>query len=464
MTIIAPTSACTLLHDFAQENGGALIYRSTSRPIYSVSFHCLPGLFGQMVRDIATSGGVAAEIVFFTLVAIISLLTKGSADVLYPNGRRLSVGGNVWLSAPLTSGKDVVLRILMRPLEEAWAMRISAKGAKQDGRFLIEDDVPFDAMMKILHKHQTIGYFTDEPGQFEKMLKHDSKWNRTLEDASVWRARHSGKPIEPCLTVFVRDESDVRDGKVLQAASQKSGARLLNHFLYARIEDSHVKGPLHRAGLAADTIQAYEVKLQPWVDARSIQSNHGGIYERPSVTFSRESVQYLDHTDDEIRSHCGPGGRWASVARYAAGHIERAARFAGSLHVFEHGTEGEISLETLKCADAIGKWCLNSVAQAIYEPPKLTQAEIAAAALEQGLIQLYLTNHDGKPFLKSDIRARTVGWGVEPTRFDRALTVLGIQGKVKTFSHENRQWVELVCVPEFSRTPFYLREVHGSVG
>lgn len=462
MNLINPISAHMPLYSLDQENRGALMDNYTSRSIHSASFHRLPGLFGQIVRDLAASGGVAAEVVFFTLIAIISLLTKGSADVLYPNGRRLSVGGNVWLSAPLTSGKDTVLRILMRPLEQDWAMRISANRAKQSGGFLIDDDVPFDAMTKILHKHPIVGYFTGEPGQFEKMLKHASKWYRILEGEFVRRAQHSGKPIEPCLTVFLTDEPDVREAKILQTASQKIGARFLNHFFYARLDAPHLEGPLHRACLSAETTLLYEAQVQVCLDALLMQNMHGGIFQRPPLIFSREAVQHLDHVDPEVRSHCGPGGRWASVAKYAAGHIERIARFSGSLHVFAHGTQGEISLETLKCADAIGKWCLDCVAQTISEPPKLTQAEIDAAALEEGLIHLCFSSACETRFRKSDIRAFAVGWGVAPTRFDRALAVLGKQGKVRTYSHGNRRCVEILCVPEFSRIPPYLRTVPGS--
>lgn len=462
MNIFTPIETHARGHSIDQGWRGVMMDRFNPPLLEYSPFPMLPGLSGQMLRDITASGNVDINVVGFQLAAVMSLLTQGSANVVWPNGKEMTIGVNVWLSAPSWSCTSSILEIFMKPIQEDLATRRSADSTSRHGRFLIDGDVPFEAMAQILRKHSIAGYFTEEPGKLKKMLKSGSKWAKFLDGTLHGIARDPSKSIEPCLTIFSTDESDESDAKTLRDAIKKGGAVFLNYFFLARLSNPHLGSSLHRVGLSIEVLHAYRKKVEERLNFIFRQNNLWNVHELPTITLSPDAAECLDHINDVVRSNCAPETQWASVAWYGAEHIQRVTRIAGSIHVFEYGAEGEISLDTLQCADAIGRWCIESVLRTIYEPPKLTQAEFDAAVLEKGLISLYFSEACRTHFFISDIRTHALGLGLTPARFTRALALLGKQNKVRPFPHLNRRCVEILCVPEFSRISPYLRTVPGS--
>lgn len=454
-TTSMPTLVQTPTDSTHLKKRGGMMSRFSRSLSQSSSIHGWPGLSGQMLHDLTSSGGVAPGIVESVLVASISFLTQGLAYVACPNGQKLTIGANVHLLAPSWSGKSSILKILMEPVEQYLAMR-QANGESLPAGLLMAGDMTGKALVRSLHGCPSAGYFTDAPRQFKKLLKDDYILSKVRTGMQAPYAQDSGKRIAPCLTMFVTDEPDVFDAKMLRDASKKGGAGILGHVFLAHLPNPRVKGPLHRVNLSPETKLVYGQRAHDLLDSTIQQIEQQKTQECPTLLFDTEAGAYLDHTDHEARRRCTSGGQWASIPEYAMGHVERVLRLAAAIHVFEHGTEGEITLDSLQCADAIGQWFATSFTQAIYEPPKLTQAEMDAAILEKAFIDLYYASSCCVQFFKSDIQAHALGFGLTPARFNRALAVLGEQGKIRTFSYQNKPCIEFLTMPEFSRTPYYL--------
>ena len=81
-------------------------------PLYTFA-----GLAGEVTRDLGR-GSICPSIIGAQTCGLVSLLTQGIADVAWPNGQRVPVGANVFLVAPSSSGKTVIFRNLMEPVEE----------------------------------------------------------------------------------------------------------------------------------------------------------------------------------------------------------------------------------------------------------------------------------------------------------------------------------------------------------
>ena len=186
--------------------------------------------------------------------------------------------------------------------------------------------------------------------------------------------------------------------------------------------------------------QAYGKKIQELLDL-AINHVQQGI-DRPALHLSTEAARYLISLEDEVRSNRVPGSPFFFISEYVSRHIERVLRLAGVLHVFEYGASGEISVDTIQRAATLGSWYVDSYAQMIYEPPKQTQADVDAIALEQAMRHIFYTTGSSF-FLKSRLHTSSVNLGFTPNRFTRALAILGGQHKVRVFMHGKTSWVEL---------------------
>lgn len=113
MTTSMPTLVQTPTDSTYLKKRGAMMSHISLPVSQSSSIHGWPGLSGQMLHDLTSSGGVDPGIVKSELVTSISLLTQGLAYVACPNGQKLTIGANVQLLAPSWSGKSSILKILM---------------------------------------------------------------------------------------------------------------------------------------------------------------------------------------------------------------------------------------------------------------------------------------------------------------------------------------------------------------
>jgi len=402
--------------------------------------HVYTGLLGDIMRRL-TACGAPAEIVGAVLMAVASLLTQSLADVIWPNGLRAAIGANNWVIASSTSGKSLIYKILVEPIEAYLAER--SKGNNSTFDFFIEDATR-EALLQSLASWPVASLQTDEAGMITKLLRDAATLVKLLDGSPIRSARVStGRVALLChrLCALFMEQPDVFEEKKVHLGASKGGIGLANRFFFARLNRLVSDTSLHQLGLSDSLKQAYDKKIQELLDASILQVEKKG-HERPALHLRVDAIQYLLNLDNAVRRNCSPGFPWFFISEYASRHVERVLRLAGTLHVFEHGIEGEISVDTIERSDILGQWYVESFAQIFYEPPKLSQTEADAIELEAAIRRAgQASGHT--LFKQSEMRAYAPNLGLTPARFTRALAALGGQGKIRVHMQRNVPWIEL---------------------
>jgi hypothetical protein len=397
----------------------------------------------MLAHNLSASGGVAVEIIGTVLIVIASLLTQGIANVMWPNGQEMSIGANGLVISPSGSGKSRILKIFMKAIEQYLAMRIRASDGSKHYDLLLED-ANREALVQHLHESPVAGLITEEAGLLKRLLKDAATLVKLLDGSPLRSARISTGRIALLwhrLSMLLMEQPDVfKETKALLGAS-KGGVGLVNRFFVVQLNGLSAWGSPHNVGLSAEAEQAYEKRVHELLDALIEHVEQGG-HERPKLKLSGEASDYLISLDREARRNCTPDSPWFPFSEYILRHAERVLRLAGVFHVFEYGTDGEISLDTLQRAEKFGNWYVESFAQIFYEPPKQTQAEVDADELETSFFQTCRLA-GFSVFRQSAMRTQALNLGLTPTRFTRALAVLCKQGRTRMVSHRNEPWIEL---------------------
>jgi len=423
----SPREACECLRNSGRFT---LTYMLANYPIHSVF-----GLMLQIARTLNT-GRIASEIIGMELIGFASVLTKGLADVEWPNGLTSPIGANIYLLAPPSSGKSLIYRILALAIE-AWLKQFnSVVGSGKRFGLFVEGETP-EAILTHLVDCPIAALVTDEV-------------------ALVTR-------LKPALLIKLVDRIALRSGTVTKGRTE-----VLDHsfslFCLGPLEKlADVKKALRTSGCANRLLIAcsngkatvdgsmHEVKLSPEVEeawrkkVNELLTMNAAYIEkpdkkRPVLRLSPKALEYFIWLEEQVRRQNASGSPLEHISEYIKRHIERVLRLSGSLHVFEYGVEGEISEDTLKCAAELCGWHIEAFAQAVYEQPKLMQADKDAAELERAILQFFHTNGISQCRL-SEMRTNALNLGLTPTRFTRALATLASQGKVRVVSHRNTPWV-----------------------
>lgn len=426
------------------------------RPSYPV--RNFPGLLGMLAHNLSASGGVAVEIIGTVLIVIASLLTQGIANVMWPNGQEMSIGANGVVVSPSASGKSLIFKILKKAIEQYLAMRSGVnQGGKHEG--LLLEDSTREALVQDLYEWPVAGLITDEAGGLKRLLKDAPTLVKLLDGSPFRSARISTGRIALLrhrFSMLLMEQPDIFDQTKPLLGAGKGGVGLINRFFVVRSNDFRVRNSPHDIGLADEVEQAYEKRVHELLDAL-IEHVELGNHERRPLKLRADARDCLIDLDCEARRKCTPDSPWFFISEYISRHAERVLRLAGVFHVFEYGTEGEISLDMLQRAESFGNWYVESFAQIFYEPPKQTQAEVDADELENSFFQTCrLTGCS--VFRQSAMRTQAMNLGLTPTRFNRALAVLCKQGRARMVLHRNVPWIELNIsqLPQLSRIPYYL--------
>lgn len=400
--------------------------------------HAFTGLSGELMHCL-TIGGLSAEIVGTVLITIVSFLTQGIADVVWPNGQKSPIGVSGMVIAPSGIGKSVILKILMNAIEQCLS-RLS----QIDEKFLdfLIEDATREAIVESLSRFPVAGLLTDEAGQLQHLFRHAATLVKLLDGAPLRNARVStGRKalLGQRLTMLLMAQPDVFEG-IKHLFLPKGGVGAGNRLFYAPCNGLVAGGSLHHVSLNESVELAYNEKVAALLDA-TIQHVEKQTKERPALCLSVAATQSLINLGDEVRRKCFPGAPWYFISEYVSRHAERVLRLAGALHVFEYGIEGEISVDTIQRAATLGAWYIEAYAQMVYEPPKPTQAETDAIELERAIHQFFHTAGSSK-FRQSEMRSCALNLGLTPTRFTRALATLGGQGKVRVVMQRNTPWIE----------------------
>jgi hypothetical protein len=408
-----------------------------------------PGLLGKIAGDLSSSGVVAPEIIGTEQIGFASLLTQGIADVTWPNGQSISIGANANVAAPSGSGKSIVFKILMQQIEKCLALLMTEnKGELYD---LLLEDATREALVKSLSVCPIAGVFTEEAGVLKRLLNDAPTLVKLVDGSPLRSARISTGRVALLghrLSILLLEQPEIFEQTKQLMGMGKGGVGLVNRMFFSLTKDVRAGSSPHDVRLSDEVANAYEMRVRKLLDAL-FERVELGVHERPTLKLSAEASRHLTSLDREARRHCTPDSPLFFISEYILRHAERVLRLAGVFHVFEHGAEGEISLDILLRAESFGDWYVNSFAQMFYEPPQLTQVEVDADELEQLLIQTCWTGTS--MFRQSEMRTLALNVGLTPTRFTRALACLCKQGRAWMMSHQNKPWIAL----NLSRLPQY---------
>lgn len=403
--------------------------------------HAFKGLLGAMLNCL-TGSGIATELVGTQLIAFASLLTQGGADVVWPNGMKSPIGNSCLLVAPSGSGKTVIFKLLMTLIDGYLTELIKRNSLAKLPIFFLEDATR-EAIVKSLHDWPIAALFTDEAGQLKGLFKYSPTLVKLLDASTLRNARISTGRVELVGYRFCAlwmEQPDVFTETKAQMGVGKGGVGLINRLFVVQTSGAVDSGSLHQVCLSDSVNQEYDKKIRELLGL-AIKHVEQDI-ERPALRLSPEASCYLISLEDEVRRNREPGSPFFFISEYLSRHVERVLRLAGVLHVFEYGADGDISFDTIQQAATLGNWYVDSYAQIAHEPPKQTQAEVDALALEQAMRQSFYAT-GSSCFLKSRIHTSSVNLGLTPNRLTRALAILGGQRKVRVFMHGKTSWVEL---------------------
>ncbi|TCK97138.1 DUF3987 domain-containing protein [Paraburkholderia sp. BL9I2N2] len=439
MFISEPMSDRTQTYSIVRAKGGALRNPlAPSRPSYPIG--SFPGLLGMLARDLSASGGVAAEIVGTELIAFASLLTQGIADTTWPNGQPISIGANGLLASPSGSGKSLIFKRLIHPIEKY----LATDNQRRERCHLLLEDATREAIVKDLHEWPVAGLLTDEAGMLKSLLRDAPTLVKLLDGSPLRSARISTGRIALLgqrFSMLLMEQPEIFEETKLLLGASKGGVGLVNRFFVVASTDFCAENSPHSVTLSGDVAQMYDTRVQELLGMLFEHVEQGNPV-RPTVKLSVEASRCLVDVDHEARRKSMPGSPWSFIAEYILRHAERVLRLAGVFHVFEHGSRGEIALDTLQRAESFGNWYVESFAQIFHEEPKPTKAEVDADELGNAFVQMWLSK--GIWMLRqSELRTWALNLGLTSTRFTRALAVLCKQGRVGVFPYRNVPWVEL---------------------
>lgn len=155
-----------------------------------------------------------------------------------------------------------------------------------------------------------------------------------------------------------------------------------------------------------------------------------------SVVAGHHAEQYLSWLSDEYARASQPGTDLHRISEYTSRSTQRVRQMAGAFHVFEHGTEGEISLETVQQSALIDQTSVETLLRLTYEPPKVTPAVILEYELRNFMIRTGFTQ-----VRLSEITSNSVNFGLTTAQVKKALAELGGMRRIWVEKHGKTTWV-----------------------
>lgn len=402
------------------------------------------GLMSELFGDLA-AGGIAPELIGATLIAFASLLTQGVADVAWPNGKRCPAGISVYIIANSSLGKSLLQTLLSAPLEEIFTEIAELCEGKRQPIFLVED-ASREALIESLIAWPCAGLFCDEADMIRRLFLAAATLAKLIDGTPLNHARISTGRVQlrgHRFCMCVSEQPDKFAEKIDRIGAKKGGVGLPNRMLMTNVTTSAIYGRarLHDTKLSEGVESAYRDRARKLL-LKTVERAKSLPAERSLIRTEYQAAEFLKEIDDHAGLLSRPGGQFDFIAEYVNRHVERVLRLAAAMHIFEYGDEGEVSLDTVQRAHAIGKFHIENYAHLMYEPPKLSQAEEDSLILERAMWQIY-TNHGVSQHLLRDMRSFSPNIGLTSPRLTRALAVLGGQGRVRVVRLNGKDVVEL---------------------
>lgn len=408
---------------------------------YSLSAYP-PTLFSAILSSL-TANGISPGAVWVQLCAVISLLTQGLADILWPNGQRAPIGANGLLVGASGSGKSLIFKLLMAIIEEILA------DAPKDDAFLsagplIEDTSPA-AIIEHLAEHPYAAICAQEAGTLTSLHNAGPLLAQLLDGSTLRKSRFNTEKVRLVghrLTMLALLQPVVRE-KVNLFQFKPGGSGVDNRFLVATAGDS--ERPFHDVKLPDHLRETYRCRARELLQATSANAQ-AKPKSLPRMMLSDDARSFLLHVDQEMRNQARSRlSPLTSCAEYVSRHAERVLRLAGSLHLFNQGISAitsDVSIETLRAADEIDRQSIHAVQQLLYTPPVPTQAERDANQLLEGLQRFYAAY--GNPYFEiSKLRRYAAGFGLTSARVTKALPVVVMWGAAQILTSGNKDLLQL---------------------
>ena len=413
----------------------------------------LPGLSGEIVQALAMSS-IDPAIAVIALIACISLVTQGIADIAWPNGLTSPIGTSGLLIAPSGGGKSTVMRLLTEPIRRI--IQELEREMLKPGRkalFFIEDATR-EAIVMHLVEWAVAGLFTDEGGLLKPLFKNAAPTLTKLTDglpmhhARVSTGRASIENQR--LTILAMMQPSVLEELRELLGARNGGQGMINRSIVGCARLAPTQAGVFNPSLPATTHARYSERLSDLI-AKSIDAVRS---KSKRATLQLEPMAAERFADIRRHARLKQGNaRFASATEYVSRNPERVLRTAGALHVFHHGPVGEVQLESIEAAHHIDLWSIESYMALIEIPSKPTQLEEDVARLEHELTRA--ANVYGPTFKLSVLRRMSPNIGLTKSRFDRALPLLAHSGKISVYLNGREDWAFV----NTSRMPFPLSPV-----
>ncbi len=383
------------------------------------------------------------NIIATQLTASISMLAQGAADVAWPNDLASAVGVSVQLVAASGSGKTVASRTLVEPisLHMREIARVATNGRPPLDIFI--EDVTREATIEHLRVCPVAVLHSDEAGQLKPLLKTAAPtFAKLIDGAPLRNARISTGRVELTNYRFMMslmEQPDVfRDTKMLLGANN-GGVGLMNRFNFGVAQASPVGASVFNLKLSADIQTRYEQRICKLLEA-TVKLVHDR-QPRPKLVLTEEAQGSLIRAGTQMRVAAQQDARFAAASEYVARHSERVLRFAGALHVFEHGPTGEVDIDCVETSRQVDLLSIEAYLQLTHEPPQRSQADLDAERIQHELTQMTYVGQYAFPV--SYLRRLSPNLGITKGRFDRALALLGDRRFVTLFIHERQDWLRV---------------------
>lgn len=380
---------------------------NTLKPAGQRHVALLPGLLGQIEEALTASGADQASVVGH-LCAIASLMAQGIADGAWPNDCVLPAGCSTMTVVPSGVGKSLITDLLLNPVRRAWNSReVPSRDRKRNSRqepqharedseeenegpapTLLVEDATSPALVQHLISWPVIGLFTDETAMLADLLRKDAGLLAKLSDGTPY-SRSRGLTRRVTITghrfvmLFQAQPNVFQRNRIFLGASGGGGIGFINRVLLLKSAKTSLETNNFSVKLPPALAAGYEFRIEELMDM-SIEAVGCGI-ERPVVSLSSAAKNALEANQREVRAQWG---QVTYMGEYVNRHAERTLRLATALHTFEVGPIGEISVETLACADAIGRRSLEDFFALAVPPRKTSRAERDAHFLANAFIQL----------------------------------------------------------------------------
>jgi len=129
----------------------------------------------------------------------------------------------------------------------------------------------------------------------------------------------------------------------------------------------------------------------------------------------------------------------SAAIEQASQHCEQVLRAGGALHILQGGSKGDVQLKSFEAAHEPGTWLIDSYLNLKSVRSEPARVEEDAEQLDRALTEMARMN--GPHFQLDVLRRLAPNFGLTSARFNKALPVLGLSGRINVYIHGRDEFV-----------------------